>query len=171
MRLSFTIGIYQQRRVGDEAWTALVPIRFPAYVVGTGEAKLRERMIEKLREVVKEAPPQAQELFHLPLGTELHRILVDVKTDGGRVHGTVPIIVEPRWTSPTAQRYVAYHPRRRDTWCVVDDLAELGSTIQQIIRAAWSELDEDDAEDLLTTGKDRLSTIAFTADAKSLIDL
>jgi ATP-dependent Clp protease ATP-binding subunit ClpA/ATP-dependent Clp protease ATP-binding subunit ClpC len=171
VRLSFTVGIYQQRRVGDEAWTALVPIRYPAFIVGTGEAKLRERMLDKLRELLKDAPPQAQELFQLPLGTELHRILVDVKTDAGRVHGTVPIIVEPRWTSPTAQRYVAYHPRRRDTWCVVDDLADLPSTVQQVIRAAWNELDEDDAENLLTIGKDRLTTLAFTADAKSLIDL
>src|SRR5579883_605131 len=110
MRLNFTVGIYQQRRDGDEAWTALVPVRYPAYIVGTGESKLRERMIEKLREQLKQAPPQAQELFQLPLGTELHRVIVDVKTSGGRVHGTVPLIVEPRWTGADVVRYVAYHP-------------------------------------------------------------
>nr|HEX4317874.1 AAA family ATPase [Kofleriaceae bacterium] len=171
MRLTFNVGVYQQRRDGDEAWTALVPIRYPAYLVGSGEGKLRERMVDKLRELLKEAPPQHQELFQLAVGSELHRVIIDVKTKDGRVHGTIPLIVEPRWTSETEQRYVAYHPRRRDTWFVCDDLADLQALAQQHVREQWDEIDEDDAEELLTVGKDRLATIALTTEVKSLLDL
>ena len=52
---------------------------------------MRERMIERLRDVVKRARPVDQELFQFPLGTELVRIQVDLRAETGKVHGQVPL--------------------------------------------------------------------------------
>ena len=49
MRIDFTVGVYQQRRESDEAWTALVPEAHATTVSGQGDAKLRERIVDRLR--------------------------------------------------------------------------------------------------------------------------
>ncbi|MEO7097311.1 MAG: hypothetical protein ABI175_28880, partial [Polyangiales bacterium] len=72
--IEFSIGVYQVRRDGEDEWTALTPVLFPAYVSGVGEVRLRERMTERLRDVLRKAPPLYHELFQLPLGTELLRV-------------------------------------------------------------------------------------------------
>src|SRR5690349_2601315 len=124
MRVHFTIGVYQ-RKEGDEEWTALVPARFAAYISGSGDSRLRDRMIERLRDTLRKAPPIYQELFQLPLGTELVRMPIDVKAKAGNIHGHIPLIVEPRWVSETEQRLFVYHPTRRDMWFVTSDRTEL----------------------------------------------
>ncbi len=170
MRVDFSVGVYEAKGTtdGQDTWIALGPTLL--YVVGAGEARLRERMLDRLRETLRGTKPELQELFQLPLGTELARVQIDVKTAEGRVQGTIPLIVEPRWTSPTTQRLVAYHPRRRDTWFTCDDQSELQPLAQAIVRERWKTITEDNADYLLTTGRDRLLTLAFSCEPMTLLD-
>jgi ATP-dependent Clp protease ATP-binding subunit ClpC len=173
MRIHFTVGVYHRHEEGEDEWTALVPARYGAYISGTGETRLRERMIDRLRDVLKRARPADQELFQLQLGTELERIPIDVKTKAGNLHGAMPLIVEPRWTNDDRQQLFVYHPLRRDMWLVTEDRTELPQLAQLLARHHWAELDDHDdvEEELLSNGRDRLITVAFAAEAQSLLDL
>ncbi|NVB85728.1 MAG: AAA family ATPase, partial [Kofleriaceae bacterium] len=171
MRVHFSVGIYLKKDA-EEEWTALVPARYGAYISGTGESKLRERMIERLRDNLRRVPPVEQELFQLPVGTELVRMPIDVKSKGGSIHGHMPLIVEPRWTSEHSQRLFVYHPQRRDMWFVTEDRADIPSLAVLLAREHWTDVeDETEIEDLLSNGKDRLVTVAFSAEPMSLLDL
>src|SRR5262249_5261004 len=144
MRVSFTIGIYQARRATDEAWTALIPSAYSAVITGQGEVRLRERMIERLRDVLRSAPPIDQDLFQFPIGTELVRLAVDAKTDNARVHGDVPLIIEPRWVDADHQQLLVYHPLHRDHWFVATERAQIPDLINTYVRHYWNDIDEDD---------------------------
>ncbi len=171
MRIHFTVGVFCEKRDGNDEWTALVPPRYAAYLEGTAEARLRERMIEKLRDSLRKARPADQELFQLPLATELVHIPIDVKTRGGNVHGQLPLIVEPRWTSDTDQQLFCYHPLQRQMWFVTRDRADLPALALALARHHWSDVEDEDAlDELLSNGKDRLITIAFSAEPLSLLD-
>ena len=171
MRIDFTVGVYQKRRDGEQEWTALTPTLHPAFVSGQGEVRLRERMIERLREVLRQALPAEQELFQLPLGTELMRVAVDVKLDNGQLHGAVPLIVEPRWTSEDKQHLVAYHPLFREHWLIAEDRDEIIATAATFFRHHFADADEDDLDEMVSDGKDRLIPIAFSTEPRSLLDL
>jgi ATP-dependent Clp protease ATP-binding subunit ClpA/ATP-dependent Clp protease ATP-binding subunit ClpC len=171
VRIHFTVGVYQKKE-GEEEWTALVPARYGAYISGSGDSRLRDRMIERLRDNLRKAHPTEQELFQLPIGTELVRLPIDVKGKAGHIHGHIPLIVEPRWVNDTDQRLFVYHPSRRDMWFVTDDRNELPVLALALAREHWTDVeDEDELDDLLSNGKDRLVTLAFSAEPMSLLDL
>jgi len=171
VRIDFTVGVYQKRREGEEEWTALTPLLHPAYVSGLGEVRLRERMVERLRDVLRKARPLEQELFQLPLGTELMRLSIDEKLDNGHLHGAIPLIVEPRWTSDERQRLVVYHPIFRQHWFMVNDRDEIAAIAPTFFRHHFADADEDDLEEMMSDGKDRLLRVAFSAEPLSLLDL
>ena len=173
MRIHFTVGVFCDKRDGEDEWTALVPGRYAAYVSGTGsESRMRERMIERLRDVVKRARPVDQELFQFPLGSELARIQVELRAETGKVHGQVPLIVEPRWTSDHGQHYFCYHPLRRDQWFITGERDDIPALAQALVRHHWAEIDDEDTiEALLSNGKERMITLAFSAEPQSLLDL
>lgn len=167
--IEFSIGVYQTRREGEDEWTALTPLLFPVYVSGTGEVRLRERMTERLRDVLRKAPPLYHELFQLPLGTELLRVPIDVKTDKTRIHGTVPLIAEPRWISENKQKLVVYHPSYRAFWFLAEDHDDAAAIAPAFFRHHWAEFDDDDIA-VYSDGKDKLVTIAFSGEPFSLLD-
>jgi ATP-dependent Clp protease ATP-binding subunit ClpC len=169
--LHFTVGVYQAKKEGVEEWTALIPVTQYAYQSGQGETKLRERMIDRLRQVLREAPPHHQELYQLPLGTELERLPFDLKLDDGRVTGVVPLVVEPRWVNPDKQILFCYHPERRGEWFLAEDRADIAALATPFFRHHWKDLDEETVRDLLSNGRDRLIQIAFSTEAKSLLDM
>nr|MBA2538577.1 hypothetical protein [Deltaproteobacteria bacterium] len=171
MMTHFTVGVYQAKKEGTEEWTALIPVGQYAYQQGQGETKLRERMIDRLRQVLRETPPRDQELFQLPLGTELERLPFDLKLDDGRVTGTVPLIVEPRWIDADRQILFCYHPERRFEWFIADDRTDLVNLATMFFRHHWKALDEEAVRGLLSNGRDRLIQIAFSTEAKSLLDM
>ncbi|MEO6771409.1 MAG: AAA family ATPase [Kofleriaceae bacterium] len=173
MRIHFTVGVFCDRRDGEDEWTALVPARYGAFVSGTGsEARLRERMIDRLRDVVKRARPVDQELLQFPLGSELVRIQIELRAEAGKVHGQVPLVIEPRWTSDHGQHYFCYHPLRRDQWFITTDRDDIPQLAQALVRHHWAEIaDEDTIEALLANGQERLVTLAFSAEPQSLLDL
>ncbi|MBV8756890.1 MAG: ATP-dependent Clp protease ATP-binding subunit [Deltaproteobacteria bacterium] len=172
MMIDFTVGVFYENHDGDDEWIALVPGKYPCNLYDVSAAKMPERMIERLRDALRRAAPGEQELFQLPLGTELVRVPVDVKSKGGHVHGQMPIIVEPRWVSDGEQRLFCYHPNRRDMWFVTDDRSEIATLGLLLAREHWSDIeDESDLEPLLCNGKERLVTVAFSAEPQSLIDL
>ena len=116
MIIDFTVGVFCENRDGDDEYVALVPAKYPCALYDVTAARMPERMIERLRDALRRASPMEQELFQLPLGTELVRMPIDVKAKAGHIHGQIPLIVEPRWTSDTEQRLFVYHPNRRDMW-------------------------------------------------------
>ncbi|HSK01751.1 MAG TPA: AAA family ATPase [Kofleriaceae bacterium] len=172
MRIDFTIGVYRAREKesGTERWTPLIPERYELDVSGQGDAKLRERLVEQLRRTLQRVPPGEQELFQLPLGTELARVPVDLKLDDGRVHGSAPLIVEPRWTGADRQRFLVYHPLRRDEWFTVEARGGVADAATSFFRHHWKRLGEAEVTALLSNGKDRLVSIAFSAEPRSLLD-
>jgi ATP-dependent Clp protease ATP-binding subunit ClpC len=169
MRVQFTVGVYQTRRARDDEWIALIPARYSAQVDGKGDGRLRERMIDRLREVLRKVPPLDQDLFQLPLGTELVHLPVDLKAHGGRIHGTAPLIAEPRWTGDGRQRLMVYHPRRRHEWFLAADSGELAGLAPAFFRRYWAELDEDSAAALLSSSRDRLVTLGVSCEPRSLL--
>jgi len=169
--IHFTVGVYQSKKEGLEEWTAMIPVTQYAYQSGQGETKLRERMIDRLRQVLREAPPQQQELYQLPLGTELERVPFDLKLDGGRVTGVVPLIVEPRWVSADKQILVCYHPERRTEWFPAEDRNEIAALSILFFRHYWKAMDEECVRALMSNGRDRLIQVAFSTEAKSLLDM
>ncbi len=169
--IEFTIGVYQTRRDSEDEWTALTPVQFPVYVSGVGEVRLRERMTERLRDVLRKAPPLSHELFQLPLGTQLLRVPIDVKTDKGRIHGTVPLIAEPRWLTERTQKLVVYHPCYRAHWFLADDHDDVAAIAPTFFRHHWAEIDDDDLDEMFSDGKDKLVPIAFSAEPFSLLDM
>jgi ATP-dependent Clp protease ATP-binding subunit ClpC len=169
--IEFRVGVYQRRREGEEEWTALTPFGLPAFVSGQGEVKLRERIIERLRDVLRKARPDQQDLFQLPLGTELVRISVDVKLENGKLHGLVPFVLEPRWTGEDKQTLLVYHPLYREHWFTVASRDDLETTIPTFLRHHFADAHEDDLEEMGTDGKDRLVPIAFSAEPHSLLDM
>jgi hypothetical protein len=53
VRVHFSVGVYCEKRDGEDEWTALVPSRYASYISGTGsESRLRERMTDRLRDVL-----------------------------------------------------------------------------------------------------------------------
>jgi len=171
MRTHFTVGVYQRRDGSEEQWYGLTPPAYAAYIEGSG-ARMRERMIERLRDVLRKAPPDAQDLFQLPVGTELMRVTVDVKAKGGSIHGAMPLVVEPRWTSEEGQHLFCYHPQRRDMWFVTDVREDIPSLGLALAREHWLDLEDvDDIDEWLSDGKDRLFTVGFSADSMSLLDM
>ncbi|HUS29823.1 MAG TPA: AAA family ATPase, partial [Kofleriaceae bacterium] len=171
MRVHFTVGVYQ-RKDEEEEWTALVPVQYGAYISGSGESKLRDRMIDRLRDVLRKAAPVHQELFQLPVGTELVRVPVDFKAKAGSMHGHLPLIVEPRWTSPERQHLFVYHPSRRDMWFVTEERDDIPALALALVREHLSDVeDEDDILGLFSEGRDRLITLAFSAEPMSLLDM
>jgi len=168
MTIEFAVGVYQVRHAREEEWIALVPARYTAEVRGKG-GRLHERMVERLREVLRKVPPLDQDLFQLPLGTELVPLAIDLKAQRGRIHGTVPLIAEPRWTGEGRQCLMAYHPRRRDEWFLAADRDELVALAPAFLRRHWAELDEDSAAALLSSGGDRLVTIGVSCEPESLL--
>jgi ATP-dependent Clp protease ATP-binding subunit ClpA/ATP-dependent Clp protease ATP-binding subunit ClpC len=173
MTVHFTVGVYV-RRDAEEQWTGLVPEGHYAYVAGNGEARLRERMTERLRDCLRRARPQTQELFQLPVGTELVRLAVE-PPKGGRV--TLPVVVEPRWIDGDHQRLFCYLPLRRDCWFIAESRDDIQTLAQAMVRdrfsAASSDADDDGdfPENLTSDGRDRLIAVAFSADPQSLLDL
>jgi ATP-dependent Clp protease ATP-binding subunit ClpA/ATP-dependent Clp protease ATP-binding subunit ClpC len=131
-----------------------------------------ERMIERVREALRRAAPAEQEAFQLPVGTELVRMYIDVKAKGGSINGHIPLVVEPRWVSDTQQRLFVYHPVRRDMWFVTDDRAEIPALAIALARHHWSDIeDTGDLDEVMSNGKERLVTIAFSAEPLSLLDM
>jgi len=171
MRVSFTVGVYA-RKEGEEAWTALVPSRYAVTITGANESWLRDRVIGQLRHHLRSASMTEQDLFQLPIATELVRMPIDVKAKAGTIHGHLPLIVEPRWVSDEEQRFFVYHPTRRDMWFVTDQREEIPALALALAREHFTDVeDEEEIEERLSNGKDRLFTLAFSCEPLSLLDL
>ncbi|MBA3395379.1 MAG: ATP-dependent Clp protease ATP-binding subunit [Deltaproteobacteria bacterium] len=169
--IHFTVGIYATNAASEESqWTGLTPVTFFAHAHGESEVKLRERMIERLRDLLRHAMPHQQELFQMPLGTELVRLSLDLKLEDGRVHGAVPLIVEPRWTSEHRQQLFVYHPRRRHEWFLAETRDDIPAIATAFFRHHWRDFKTTAMPYYLSNGKDRLTSVAFSCEPMSLLD-
>ncbi len=175
MRTTFTVGVFQQRQGGDELWSALVPPPYGVFARGPSEARLREELVDRLRKLLDRADPADHELFHLHAGTRLLRVHLDVGARGPdgaarRIGGTFPFVLEPRWLDGERQALFVWHPRDRSDWFVADDAAQVADLAGHFARHAWTAHDADEIEAMKSTGKERLGTVSFAAQGKTLLD-
>jgi len=174
MTVPFTVGVFQQKRGGSEVWTALLPEAMRVQVTGQSEARLRETLVERLRQLLRKTEPSDQEVFHLHAGTRLQRVHVDVSVRGAggarRIAGTFPLVCEPRWFDDRTQRLVVWHPLRPEAWFSAASLDEVAELAPHFARHAWAELTPDDVDELKATGKERLGLVSFDATPRSLLD-
>src|SRR5262249_34327365 len=63
-----------------------------------------------------------------------------------------------------------YHPLRRDEWFVADARTDVPDLATAFFRHHWKRLGEAEVAALLSNGKDRLASIAFQAEPRSLLD-
>ncbi|MCB9563581.1 MAG: ATP-dependent Clp protease ATP-binding subunit [Kofleriaceae bacterium] len=174
MRVGFTVGIYAARQGGDQEWLALTPSPHEIVVTGANETRLRENMVDRLRKELARAHPSLHERFHLFPGTRLERVHVDVQVRAGdqtrRIAGTFPLVCVPRWVDGEGQRLICFHPKLPARWFAATDAAEVADLAPHFARIAWADVEADDVEEMKSAGKDRLTTVSFTADPKSLLD-
>ncbi|HTJ47362.1 MAG TPA: AAA family ATPase [Kofleriaceae bacterium] len=175
MKTSFTVGVYITRAGADEFWTALLPPPYAAYARGPSEARLRTDLVDRLRKLLDRADPADHELFHLHAGTRLLRVHVDVGARGPdgeprRISGTFPFVLEPRWLDAERQALFCWHPLHRDDWFVADDAAQVVELAGHFARKAWESLERATIDHMKSTGKERLGTVSFRAQGKTLLD-
>jgi len=173
VKTTFTIGMYIQRKGAEQTWTALVPEAHATSVNGSNETRLREQMVERLRDQLRSAHPGIHERFHLHAGTRLERVHLDVAVRDGndtqRLSGTFPLVCVPRWIDDARQRLICFHPLLPDRWFAAVDADEVASLAPHFARTAWaSKINL--AEALKATGKERLGLVELAADARSLLD-
>jgi ATP-dependent Clp protease ATP-binding subunit ClpA/ATP-dependent Clp protease ATP-binding subunit ClpC len=170
--IDFTVGVYHAIHDRDHEWTALTPAPYPCNLYDVAPARMPERMIERVRDALRRAPPADQEGFQLPVGTELVRMPIEVKAKGGQITGHIPLIVEPRWISDGEHRLFVYHPTHRDMWFCTDDRGEIPALALALARHHWSDIEDPDSlDERLSNGKERLVTVAFSAEPLSVLDM
>ena len=176
MRVSFTVGIFARRDGAEQTWWALTPPAHAVSASGVNETRLRENLVDRLRAELRTAPPHLHERFQLLPGTRLEKVLIDVSTrpDAAgktrRIAGTFPLVCVPRWLDGEHQRFVCFHPLAPAHWFAATTIAEVAELAPHFARVAWAEIDDGDLTEMATTGKERLTTVSFAADPKSLLD-
>ncbi len=174
MKVSFTVGIFAERDGAEQTWTALVPAAHAINISGANETRLRETIVDRLRAELRKAPPHLHERFHLHAGTRLERVSIDVSTrpdaGGRRISGTFPLVCVPRWLDGEQQRLICFHPSLPDRWFAAADIAEVAELAPHFARVGWADVDASDLDDMKATGKERLTTVTFSAEPKSLLD-
>ena len=88
--------------------------------------------------------PSTQELFHLPVGTELAR-RPSTQADKGRVQGVLPLDRRAALDRRHPAALVRVPPEPQGPWFLADDLTDLPRSSPQRVRESWDEIDEDDA--------------------------
>ena len=170
MSHTFHVNVYSRRAGGQVTWRTVGLGEFNRTHTGSSRVKLQRKLVEKLREAVRDADPADMDLFRVHRGTTMKRVLLDfgVRGDTGRARfsGTVPLVLEPRWINETEQITVVFHPLHEDEWFLVRDEDDLTSRAQQYLRHAWS--GKDRLEELKSDGKDQLRSISFSADPPRL---
>ncbi len=173
MRRTLAIAVYEHRVDSKVTWWPLVPRAWGGPITGTSEVRMREEFGKLVREALRLVDPAEHELWDAPPGLRLHRLHLDLATQGPnpkRVAGSFPLILEPRWFTDERQRLLAYHPRDRSAWFDADDLAEAEVLAPHFARKAWAALDADQLEELKVTGKDRLLVVSYSVEPTSLLD-
>ena len=85
--IHFTVGVYVTKaESGEEQWLALTPIAQYCYVQGQGEVKLRERIVERLRDALRRATPALEHGTHRSIFGAGRQVMAWLReADGARV--------------------------------------------------------------------------------------
>lgn len=172
--MNFSIPVYQLKLGRTLRWVTLGLGGDRVLDVSTKTTtKAQRRLVEALRRAVAECDPEEVVAFCVPQGARLERVATEitVRAEEARfsVSGTFPLIVLPRWVGSAERVEIAFHPLRQTDWFVADPDQPLDEQARVFFQESWKALDESQARALRSQGKDRLRTLAFAAEPKSLL--
>lgn len=137
-------------------------------VHGVVAAKLKERLTRTLRKIVEEAEPSELPWFELRHGTSLERVHMELaSSEGKRLSGLVPLVVEPRTFGPYRKHPIVYHPAHPKRWLAVAD-GGLAERARAHFAKAFRTLPADELADLFSDGKDALKMLSFSSSHRTL---
>ncbi len=169
MELTFTV--LQRRRGRQYEWFTLGLGRFDQKRSGANLAKMEATLTETLRKALVDLGPPMLEALEMVPGRRLEVVSLSLSAGGRRVHGTFPLVVEPRSRGPGVDGEpltCAYHPLRPSEWFSVPHGESLVDRASVYFRAHWSELTEDEVDELRSHQRDRLRIVAMTVQTKRL---
>jgi ATP-dependent Clp protease ATP-binding subunit ClpC len=172
-RRDLSITVFERKVEGQLRWFPLVPWAGSMVFSGKSEVRLREELTRAAREHLRTVEPEEQELWDAMPGTRLHQVHLDITVKGPspvRVSGRFPFVVEPRWFTEQGQRLCAYHPFARGVWFDAADVAEVEELAPHFARRAWKGMAQGDLELHRHDGKERLLTISFRIQPRTLLD-
>ncbi|MCX4241409.1 AAA family ATPase [Paraliomyxa miuraensis] len=170
MELTFTV--FQRRRGRHYEWFPLGLGRLGRAWQGANLAKIESSLTEALRKSLTDAMPAVLEPLEMIPGRRLE--LVDLSlslSSRGRLHGKFPLVVEPRPGGPAADGEplrCVYHPLRSTEWFPWPEGESLAERATAYLRTQWSELGEDELEDLRAHKNDRLRVVSMSVTTKNL---
>ncbi|MEM9459285.1 MAG: AAA family ATPase [Myxococcota bacterium] len=170
MELTFTV--FQRRRGRHYEWFTLGLGRFNLSWQGATQAKVEIAVTNALRKALVDEPPEVVEpLEMIPRRTlEVVKLSLSLPSQGKRLHGGFPLVVEPRSCGPGVQGSLrcVYHPLRPTEWFPWPEGEPLAERAAAYFRQVWDELDEDELDDLKTHARDRLRVVSMSVRTKNL---
>ena len=176
--MNLTLAVYQTRDdSGLFQWTTLALGPHTRSRSGRAKVKLQQKLVEDLRQVIKEQPVRELSWFQLPPGIRLERVPLELDfkrvrsgAETPRMAGLFPLILEPRWSTRETLLTLAYHPRRQHEWFPVDPSVSLEEQARAFFTRAWAPLESEELEALRSNRKDSLKALSFVATPRSLLD-
>jgi len=176
--MNFTVPVYQTTVENRIRWTTIGLGPATLSETGRSAAKIRQVLIDALKRKIEALEPRELEWFEMSRGLRLVRLRLELTLQGessanpGRRKkgGLFPLILEPRRAVPKDPLILAYHPDRQPEWFPFDDDRPLEDQAATYFSKVWGHLDDDAVERLATEGHDRLKSIAFSANPKSVLD-
>jgi ATP-dependent Clp protease ATP-binding subunit ClpA/ATP-dependent Clp protease ATP-binding subunit ClpC len=172
--MNVTVAVYQERVGAELRWTTLGLGDHTQRERGPHAGKLQQKVANALREVVAKLNPRALSAFEFVRGTRLETVHVEValRHEGRRrkVSMICPLVVEPRRATPDTRLVIAYHPARQGRWFPVHDDMTLVEQATAFFADDWSELDDNDLDELRLKGRGVLKSFSFATSPKSLLD-
>jgi ATP-dependent Clp protease ATP-binding subunit ClpC len=172
--MNFSIPVYQIKSARSVRWitTGLGGGR-TLEASARSATKAQRKLTDALRKAIGQCDPAEVRAFCVaaPCRLERTRIELTVRTEGRRysVAGLFPLIVMPRWLDEANQVRIAFHPLRQDDWFVVRDDQPLDQLARLFLQHSCQGMSEDEVRDLRSDGRDRLRTISFAAQPKTLL--
>ena len=105
-------------------------------------------------------------------GAELRKVHLDLRfrePHPFHLSGMAPLVVE-RLSQPGGAREIAYSPLRPADFFVVDPELDLGRQANRFFGTAWQDLEEWQADELLSKGQDRLILVAVKVGWRALFE-
>ena len=173
--INVTIPIFQLKIGNWIEWTTLGLGHLTKVKDGKSTIKIQQGLVDELKRDIREMEPAQLEILRMSRGIRLQRARLDLslRGEGGKrkVTGIYPLILEPRWMSDERRITVVYHPSRQLAWFALGDEDRLEEQAAIFFAKNWVDLDEEDLDDLESSGKERIRSISFIAESKSLLDL
>ncbi|MCA9708882.1 MAG: ATP-dependent Clp protease ATP-binding subunit, partial [Myxococcales bacterium] len=101
---------------------------------------------------------------------EVVELSLSLPSQGRRVHGRFPVVLEPRSRGPGEREPLrcAFHPLRPDEWFPAPPGEPLAERAAAYFRERWDELDDERIDELRAHPRDRLRLVSMSLRTKNL---